>query len=144
QHAAELIAHHAGGEAGELRAGLAANAQFGFDPNAAAEGYMYSAPVPLRNERVAALLGIEVDEDEIEAILTRFGLRQAEGGWEVPSFRPDLTREVDLIEEIARVIGIDAIPSLHIGAFVESSASDHAHDRLTALRQRLAGQGLHE
>ncbi|MGV3534038.1 MAG: phenylalanine--tRNA ligase subunit beta, partial [Chthoniobacteraceae bacterium] len=144
QHAAELIAHHAGGEAGELRAGFAANAQFGFDPNAAAEGHVYSAPVPLRKERVATLLGIEVDEDEIEAILTRFGLRQAEGGWEVPSFRPDLTREVDLIEEIARVIGIDAVPSLHIGAFVESSESDHAHDRLTALRQRLAGQGLHE
>ncbi|MGV3530876.1 MAG: hypothetical protein ACO1QR_00795, partial [Chthoniobacteraceae bacterium] len=32
----------------------------------------------------------------------------------------------------------------HIGAFVESSESDHVHDRLTALRQRLAGQGLHE
>ena len=49
----------------------------------------------------------EVDEDEIEAILTRFGLRQAEGGWEVPSFRPDLTREVDLIEEVGRLLGLE-------------------------------------
>lgn len=144
QRAADLIAHHAGGEPGELRAGFAANAQFGFDPQAAGEGHVYSAPVPFRPERCSALLGIDVEEDEIEAILTRFGLRKAEGGWEVPSFRPDLTREVDLIEEVARVIGIDAVPSLHIGAFVESSTSDLAHDRLTELRQRLAGQGLHE
>ncbi len=144
QRAAELITEIAGGEAGELRAGFAANAQFGFDPQAAGEGHAYSSPVPLRPERCSALLGVEVEEEAIAVILTRFGLRKVGGGWEVPSYRPDLTREVDLIEEVARVIGIDAIPSLNIGAFIESSASDLAHDRLTELRQRLAGQGLHE
>ena len=50
-------------------------------------------------------------ESEIHEILTRLGLEFDSGKWRIPTFRPDLTREVDLIEEIARVIGMDAIPA---------------------------------
>jgi phenylalanyl-tRNA synthetase beta chain len=57
-----------------------------------------------------------VSESEVDAVLGRLGFvrKGTEPGresWEVPSFRPDVSREVDLIEEVARVRGFDAIPA---------------------------------
>jgi phenylalanyl-tRNA synthetase beta chain len=73
--------------------------------------------VPLRNARLRALLGVDVGDSEVEGILERLGFvrRSTDPGhdsWDVPSFRPDVGREVDLIEEVARVKGFDAIPAL--------------------------------
>ena len=76
--------------------------------------------VTLRNERISALLGTEVEGEEARAILGRLGFARREpsteaGGvdvWETPSFRPDVAREVDLIEEVGRVRGYDAIPAV--------------------------------
>jgi phenylalanyl-tRNA synthetase beta chain len=72
--------------------------------------------VTLRHERIGALLGVEVPHDEAQTTLDRLGfqLRSNQPGmdvWQVPSFRPDVSREVDLIEEVARVRGFDAIPA---------------------------------
>jgi phenylalanyl-tRNA synthetase beta chain len=86
--------------------------------------------VPLRNARLRALLGVDVGDSEVEGILERLGFArrstepdtdgtsaalprrgQDQGTWDVPSFRPDVSREVDLIEEVARVRGFDAIPA---------------------------------
>jgi phenylalanyl-tRNA synthetase beta chain len=86
--------------------------------------------VALRQERLDGLLGVAVDPQEARGILTRLGFSprgaQEDGSrpaaparapaaphevWDVPSFRPDVAREVDLIEEIARVRGYDLIPS---------------------------------
>jgi len=70
--------------------------------------------IHLREDRVTALLGIPVPGTEIEAILGRLGFEcQREGAdlhVTVPSFRADVEREVDLIEEIVRVFGYDLIP----------------------------------
>lgn len=74
--------------------------------------------IHLREERVTSLLGIPVPGPEIEAILGRLGFEsRREGSGEgaalhvaVPSFRADVEREVDLIEEIVRVFGYDLIP----------------------------------
>ncbi len=144
QRAAELIAEIAGGTPGELRLGFAADTQFGCDAEGATEGIEYTSTVPLRSERVAALLGVQIVEEDIDNILCGFGLRQTEGGWQVPSFRPDLTREVDLIEEIARVVGLEKIPGRVTARFAPGSESDRRHDRLMTLREALAGAGLHE
>ncbi len=144
QRATELIAEIAGGQPGELRLGFAANSQFGFDAEGAAEGIEYANTVPFRPERCAALLGVEATETEIDEILSGFGLKTTDAGWLIPSFRPDLSREVDLIEEVARVIGIEEIPSRQTARFTASSASDRAHDRLMDLRRTLRGHGLHE
>ena len=133
--ATQLIVELAGGEA-------AANvAQASSLSSGAAAG---RKPVPLRPARVAALLGIEVSEERIAKILTGFGLTKSAGGWLVPSFRPDLTREVDLIEEIARVIGMDAIPAREQARYAAASPNDRAYDRAMALRRAFVAQGLHE
>lgn len=74
-----------------------------------------SSPVSLRLERVNALLGLDIPVKEVENILKRLGmkLRKSGGKWTVtpPSHRFDISREVDLIEEVARIHGYDRIPS---------------------------------
>jgi phenylalanyl-tRNA synthetase beta chain len=73
----------------------------------------------LRSARLDALLGTKVPVSDAAGILNRLGFgaeRGSEDGAElsvkVPTFRPDVTREVDLIEEVARVRGLDAIPTV--------------------------------
>jgi phenylalanyl-tRNA synthetase beta chain len=71
--------------------------------------------VDLRPSRVETVLGVDIDRDEIMDILMRLGcgVEQLEEGFRVyvPTFRADLEREIDLIEEIARIHGVDRIPS---------------------------------
>ncbi|MBI3545809.1 MAG: phenylalanine--tRNA ligase subunit beta [Gammaproteobacteria bacterium] len=71
--------------------------------------------ITLRAARVEQLLGIRVAPKGVEIILKRLGMKVKKSGkgWSVtaPAYRFDITREVDLIEEIARVHGYEKIPS---------------------------------
>lgn len=134
QRAVELLAQIASGSA-------EAAAQVG---GPRAEIRQTIGVVPLRAERLKLLLGVEVPAQRVQEILTGFGLRSTPEGWEVPSFRPDLTREVDLIEEVARVIGMEAIPGRTQAQFASASATDRAYDRGMELRRAFAAHGLHE
>ncbi len=76
--------------------------------------------ITLRSARLDALLGVAVPFTEARAIVERLGfpVLAAEGSGasatlrvRAVSFRPDVTREVDLIEEVCRVRGLDAIPT---------------------------------
>jgi phenylalanyl-tRNA synthetase beta chain len=71
--------------------------------------------IVLRRERLARVLGVRVPDAEVERILRALGLGVdvSEGGWIVtaPTRRFDLAIEEDLIEEIARIHGYDAIPT---------------------------------
>ncbi len=73
------------------------------------------SPVTLRLERIGRLLGLDLPVKEIEDILKRLGMKLKKAGskWTVtpPSHRFDVSREVDLIEEIARIHGYDKLPS---------------------------------
>jgi len=77
-----------------------------------------SQPVILRFSQLKRILGIEIDRDEVLRILAALG---CEAGAELadrislrtPTWRHDLTREVDLIEEVARVHGYEEIPEDH-------------------------------
>lgn len=147
QRAAQLIVELAGGEVGEVRIGLPGDSQAGFDPatmlgeNA---GPVFTHVVPLRTGRVTALLGVSVTDERIAEILSSFGLRPAENGWEIPSFRQDLTREIDLIEEISRVTGMDVVPSQVRARFAPASTTDREYDRAMGLRRAFVAAGLHE
>ncbi|QEG40750.1 phenylalanine--tRNA ligase subunit beta [Roseimaritima ulvae] len=73
------------------------------------------APVTLRLSQLERVLGIRIDRDEVIRILTRLGCSESQSEqqqslWTPPSWRHDLTREADLIEEVARIHGYDQIP----------------------------------
>jgi phenylalanyl-tRNA synthetase beta chain len=93
---------------------------------------------------------VAIDPKTVDEILTRFGLRKTAGTsesatWKIPSYRRDLQRDVDLIEEVLRAYGIDKIPGRTRGRFVDVSDADRTHDLETFfLRNRLAGCGLSE
>jgi phenylalanyl-tRNA synthetase beta chain len=66
----------------------------------------------LRPERISRILGEPVNQDFVETVLTSLGFLQEEKNlWTVPSFRVDVAREIDLIEEIARHFGYNNFPS---------------------------------
>ncbi len=101
--AAQLIQQLAGGE---ILQGLVDNYPHVFKRE----------PILLRRSRLARLLGLEIDAEEVESILNSLEFRilrnQAEG-WTVglPTGRMDVEREIDLIEEIARHHGYGRLPS---------------------------------
>jgi len=61
------------------------------------------AVIQLRPERTDAVLGLDVPAGEQSAILVKLGFEQSRGGFRVPTWRArDVTREIDLVEEVAR------------------------------------------
>jgi phenylalanyl-tRNA synthetase beta chain len=111
----------------------------------AGEAPQLTQPVLLDLARLDQLTGSSISHEEAGVILTRLGLTAlGDGRWEVPSFRADLQRHIDLVEEIVRVKGLDAVPSRFAGAYVPISAVDQAYDADLRLRERLAGLGLYE
>jgi len=70
--------------------------------------------VQLRFDRVNSLLGLNLKDDEIKSILSRAGFTRQYGKSpltvEIPGYRPDVTQEVDLIEDIAQIYGYDNVP----------------------------------
>jgi phenylalanyl-tRNA synthetase beta chain len=107
-------------------------------------------PVTLRAKKVASLLGIEVPTEIVDENLTRLGCEKLSAAyddetvWQPPSFRDDLSREIDLIEEIARLHGLDGVPSRVTTGLHPETDADRAHNRLLRLRQTLAIRGWDE
>jgi phenylalanyl-tRNA synthetase beta chain len=104
----------------------------------------------LRPTRVTQLLGVELPWQSLENYLVAVGatlVSKPEDGRiavEAPSWRPDLAREVDLIEEVARLHGYEKFPS-DLRPFRLGTLPDVAIERITTeLRRGLARQGLLE
>jgi phenylalanyl-tRNA synthetase beta chain len=107
------------------------------------------APITLRAERVSQMLGLELGAAEIETLLTGLGLRvttSGQGQWsvEVPSHRFDISLEVDLIEELARLYGYNRLPVRYPQARLAPQASPEARSDLPALRRLLVARGYQE
>ncbi len=100
--AVALIVEIAGGQAGPIvEQGKAGHIQA-------------RAPIALTPEKVNRVLGTELSDEKMVAILEglNFNVENAESGWSVtaPSYRFDIERDVDLIEEIARLFGYNNLP----------------------------------
>lgn len=102
------------------------------------------ATVSFNPARCRALLGLEITDAEMEDVLRRLGLESVGRDWKVPSYRADLTREVDLIEEVVRLVGIERVPSRLRGFPAAVSIADVRYDNAAKLRERLRAQGFSE
>jgi phenylalanyl-tRNA synthetase beta chain len=105
-------------------------------------------PITLRLAQLKRILGIEVPEETVRKILTALGCQEkshdaAKVTTVAPSWRRDLAREIDLVEEVARIHGYDKIPE---DARVPMAASHRTdNDRLLAkVRQVFTAGGLDE
>ncbi len=107
------------------------------------------APVPLRIHRLQELLGVEVERTAVTNTLKSLGAAVTTGPRGAlsvvpPSHRSDLTREVDLVEEVARLIGYHQIPAtLPVGNLTAGEESA-GRAELRQLRTVLAAQGWSE
>ena len=106
--------------------------------------------VTLDEARAHRLLGMpDLKAEEAHAILTKLGLNktsEADGQtvWSIPSYRLDLVRGVDLVEEVARVVGLDRVPSRNVAVLANGDATDRQYDHVMQLRLALANRGYHE
>jgi phenylalanyl-tRNA synthetase beta chain len=130
-----------------------------------AEGIVDAYPKPvepkqitLRHHKVNELLGIELRPEEIEFYLGQLGLKtvgrkaRPVGAnatpepvtFRIPTFRVDLKREVDLIEEVARLHGVEKIPATSPRGAFGANAFDAVHNQIAKARRILSGLGLNE
>ncbi len=105
--------------------------------------------VRLRYQRCDQLLGVVVPRSEVDRDLRNFGLSPTNAStegttWKIPSYRGDLRREVDLIEEVVRLYGINKIPARNCSLYSPLSAADRAYDFEKRFRQRLSARGFSE
>lgn len=136
RRAAQLILETAGGE---LAAGVVD---------------VYPAPVKAKElslhfQKTTALLGIPISHAVQISHLTSLGLtvsHQAPGvcTFGIPTFRVDLKREADLIEEVGRLYGIEKIPATPPRHAIGTNAFDAVYDQVAEIRRILTGAGLNE
>ena len=136
QRAAQLIAEVAGGTVAD----------------GAVEAFPQPAEpreVSLRYARMDALLGISIEPTKAVEYLEGLGLEavasdEVSATFRIPSWRVDLKREADLIEEVCRVHGVDQIPATTPMGCRGENEFDVVHDALAETRDILTGLGLDE
>jgi phenylalanyl-tRNA synthetase beta chain len=104
--------------------------------------------VVVRRGRLDALLGLHVPDADVERILGGLGLHPSRrgDGWvvRVPTFRVDVLREVDLIEEVGRHYGYDRIDAAFPSMTAPAAAPDPRVSRDQLVRRSLTAAGLSE
>ena len=113
-----------------------------------------NAPVTLNFDRARKLIGIDIGNDGMVFLLKSLGLRPTteadhfaafkDVSFEIPSWRWDLSMEADLVEEIARLYGLDNIPDTMPSAPSVSSLSDAPFRAKCRLREIAMGLGFSE
>jgi phenylalanyl-tRNA synthetase beta chain len=130
-----------------------------------AEGIVDAYPQPvepkeitLRHHKVNELLGLNLKPEGIEFYLGQLGLKTVKRKarpvgaetapepvtFRIPTFRVDLKREADLIEEVGRLYGVDRIPATPPRGAIGTNAFDTVHDQIAEARRILSGLGLNE
>jgi phenylalanyl-tRNA synthetase beta chain len=127
--AVAMILNHAGGDASELvTAGAVPDTAraYRFDP-----------------ERLRTLVGLDLPEDQQLAILKALGFRVEGEHAHVPSWRPDVLGDADIVEEVARVASLSGLKGEPLPE-VPPAAPSPAQARLDAGRRAVAGLGYNE
>ena len=136
QRAAQLILETAGGQL--------------------AEGVVDVYPSPAQPKELTLhfahskdLLGIGISHADQISYLNKLGMetvsqQPGEATFRMPSWRVDMKREVDLIEEVGRLYGIDKIPSTPPRGALGAHAFDSVYDQIAEARRILTGLGLNE
>lgn len=105
-------------------------------------------PIKLRRARITRILGIAIPDSEVQDILVRLGLQveTTADGWLAtpPSYRFDITLEVDLLEELARVYGYGKIPDHRPRTSLMMRAVPDAAVALDDVRETLLSRGYQE
>ncbi|MFP3445767.1 phenylalanine--tRNA ligase subunit beta [Pseudomonas sp. SIMBA_067] len=111
------------------------------------------APVTLRAERITQMLGMEMDPAQVEQLLNALELTTTKSGgsegvaqWtvNVPSHRFDISLEVDLIEELARLYGYNNLPVRYPQARLAPQGKPETRGDLPTLRRLLVARGYQE
>ena len=104
--------------------------------------------IGLRRERIKNLLGVEIADKEVNQILSSLGMTlQSEiNGWQVtvPSYRFDITQEMDLIEEVARLYGYERIPQTILNCKMVLSPVSETRVSVVRIRRFMVDQGYNE
>jgi len=106
--------------------------------------------ITLHHGNTSDLFGVEVPVKHQRQFLTSLGLEQVGEGapeettFRIPTFRVDLKRGADLIEEVCRLYGVDRIPSTPPRGAIGSNQFDGVYDQIGEVRRILTGLGLNE
>ncbi|QBG49194.1 phenylalanine--tRNA ligase subunit beta [Verrucomicrobia bacterium S94] len=105
--------------------------------------------IPFSFKRIENMIGADIPIDKMRGIFQTLEIGLEEDNGEtavavVPGFRLDLEREVDLVEEIARIHGVDNIPAKTPLAKVVPEADDSRVRAVAGLRNNLQGLGVSE
>jgi phenylalanyl-tRNA synthetase beta chain len=106
-------------------------------------------PITLHFAKTKDLLGIGISHSDQVSFLTKLGLTVTEQTpgictFKIPSWRVDLKREVDLIEEVGRLYGIEKIPATPPRGALGANEFDSVYDQIAEARRILTGLGLNE
>ena len=104
--------------------------------------------VPLRHSELISVLGCNIEKQRIQKILgglkISYKLKNDIYHCTIPSFRPDLTREIDLIEEIIRIYGISSIPSaISLNGVIQYGNPD-PESYLNTIKDSFCAFGFHQ
>lgn len=111
-------------------------------------------PITLRFAQLERILGIPVPQDAATSILNNLGFETAEtnsseNGAEIsltvipPAWRSDVTREIDLIEEVGRIFGYDKVPD-NVAVPMAASVQSHQDRVMRKIRQSMTAVGFDE
>lgn len=137
ERATALLLAITGGEAGEI-------------VEVASQEHLPDAPrVTLRADRLDGVLGMSIEPSRVADILTRLGLTitdQGDSHWtvRVPSWRPDISIEEDLIEEVGRIYGYNNLPVTEPLGSLAMQPRAEAVRPLTAVRSFFVARGYQE
>lgn len=136
ERATQLLLEIVGGEAGPI-------------VEAVSEEHLPKAKtVSLRREKLDGRIGHHIVDAKVSEILTRLGFEVsfAENVWtvNVPAYRFDISIEVDLIEEVARIFGYNNIPNVSPNATLAMREQKEQNISLSRLRQTMVNRGYQE